>query len=117
MNTPTPASCGCSDLRAWLGDRYHIAWDPADASGHRDPWMKTVPCRFGTVYPHGGELLAVEVNGHKNVVSRLRRLEGLRLHQGGDREFTFVFHWSLFLAVAEIVRPHRRPRMTEEQTR
>src|SRR5262245_45891867 len=115
MNTPTIASCGCIDLRPWLGDRDRIGWDPADASGHRDPWLMTVPCRFGTVYPHGGDRLAVEGDGHKNVVARLRRLAGVRLHQGGDREFTFVFHGSLFLAVAALVRPRKRRRMTEEQ--
>ena len=59
----------CVNLRERYGKQYRIAFDPAyDPKGvPRDKlnlWMMTVPCRFGVIYPHGGDRLAVEVNYH-----------------------------------------------------
>jgi hypothetical protein len=67
----------------------------------------TMPCRFGTVYPHGPDTLAVEVIGHTKIAKRVAQLPGVRLHQDGDGEKTFLFHPNLIHRVAQIVRPYR----------
>jgi hypothetical protein len=112
----------CINLRERFGTDYRVSFEPAyDARGkHRrnlDPYMMTLSCRFGVIYPHGGDTPAVEVDYHPKVAKLLAALPGVALHQDGDGEKTFLFPVSLFEAVAAIVRPRRRRRpvpLTEE---
>jgi hypothetical protein len=111
----------CVNLRETFGERFRIAFDPA--YDHRgvpraklDPWMMTIPCQGGiTIYPHGGELLAVEVDYHPGIAKKLAAVEGVRLHQNGDGEKTFTFPVGLFDGIAGIVKPKRRRRLTDAQ--
>jgi hypothetical protein len=107
--TPT-----CINLREPFGQQYRIGFDEA-AEGKSDPWMMTIPCRFGTIYPHGGEDLAVEVDGHARISKKVGAIPGIVLHQDGDDEKTFVFPVDLFDQVAAIVEPKRVKRLTDEQ--
>jgi len=112
----------CPNLRARFGDRYRITFDPAyDTKGrHRrtvDPWMMQLPCRFGVIYPHGGNLLAVEVDCHPKVAKALGAISGVVLYLDGDGEKTFLFPVDLFDQVAEVVKPYRRRQWTEEARR
>ena len=79
--------------------------------------MMQLPCRGRgvTIYPHGGDRLAVEVDGRPGLVKQLTALPGVGLWQDGDGEKTFVFEVGLFDAVAGVVRPHRRRRLSAEQ--
>jgi hypothetical protein len=104
----------CIDLRERLGERYRIGFDEAAVNGNT-PWMQTIPCRFGTIYPHGNENLAVEVDGHNRIAKQVAAIPGVVLHQDGDDEKTFVFPVSLFDKVAAIVEPKRVKRLTDEQ--
>src|SRR5882724_9649821 len=76
-----------------------------------------IPCTGHgvTIYPHGGNVLAVEVDGRRNIAKKLAALPGLRLWQEGDRERTWLFDVSLFPQVAAIVQPKRRRQLTPEQ--
>jgi hypothetical protein len=65
--------------------------------------------------PFGGDLLAVEIDGRPLLAKRLAAIAGVRLHQDGDREKTFVFPVGLFEQVAEVVLPRRRRRLSPEQ--
>jgi hypothetical protein len=107
--TPT-----CIDLRERFGQQYRIGFDEA-ASKKIDPWMQTILCRFGTIYPHGNENLAVEVDGHNRIAKQVGTIPGVVLHQDGDDEKTFIFPLSLFDQVAAIVEPKRVRRLTDEQ--
>jgi hypothetical protein len=103
------------NLRQRFGDRYRIGFDPAYDQRNvprdkLDPWAMTIPCRSGLIYPFGGTALAVEVDGHPGLARRLATLPGVRLHQDGDCEKTFVFDAADFDAVAAIVRPRVRRR-------
>jgi len=74
-----------------------------------DPWLMILLCRYGHIYPHGGQMLAVSVDGHPNVAGRLRRLSCCRVHQDGDfEELAVIFDVADFAQVAEIMRPRRR---------
>src|SRR5438132_10059903 len=107
--TPT-----CIDLRDRFGQQYRIGFDDA-AKNRNDPWTMTIPGRFGTIYPHGRESLAVEVDGHPRIAKQVGAIPGIVLHQDGDDEKTFVFPVDLFDQVAPIVELKRVKRLTDEQ--
>ena len=107
----------CIDLAALYGDRFRLSWDESRRPGEStsDPWMRTLLCRRGVIYPFGGDRLAVEVDGRREIARRLAAIPGVELWQNGDREKTLVFPLSLFDAVAALVKPKRRPRLSPEQ--
>jgi hypothetical protein len=107
----------CVNLLEVFGDKYRIEYDPAYdpkrvRHENRDPWMMTIPCRAGTIFPHGGQTLVVEVTS--KTAAKLRPL-GLTVHQEGDREQTLLFGLSQFEAVAAVVKPRRRRKWSPEQ--
>jgi hypothetical protein len=109
----------CVNLCEHFGKRYQITWDPAYEPRHvprdkHDPWMMQIPCRSGTIYPFGGSLLALELDGHSITAGKVAAIQGVRLHQDGDRERTFVFDASLFGQIAAIVQPKRRRTLSPE---
>jgi hypothetical protein len=108
----------CVNLCERFGDRYRVRHDPAaDAPSQRkDPWTMTIPCRSGAViYPYGGDLLAVEIDYHTHLAKRLAAIPGVRPHQCGDGERTFLFPVELFDQVAKLVKPRLKRRLTPEQ--
>jgi hypothetical protein len=107
--TPT-----CINLRERFGEKYRIGFEEA-AENRNDPWMMTIPCRFGTIHPNGGENLAIEVDGHPRIAKKVGAIPGIVLHQDGDDEKTFVFPTDLFDQVAAIVEPKQVKRLTDEQ--
>jgi hypothetical protein len=112
----TPAGQGpVTDLRQRCGDRYRVSQDAA-ADSLADPWTLTIPCQRGTIYPFGGALLAVDVDYHPGAARQMAALPGVRVHQDGGwgGEMTFTFPVDLFEAVAAIVRPRRRRRLSRE---
>lgn len=110
----------CPNLPALFGFRYRITWDPAYCT-HRvprsklDPWYAQIPCRYGTIYPVGTDRLAVEVDYHPGLAVKLARVPGVVCTQNGSEEKTFQFPLSAFDAVAELVLPRRRRKLTEER--
>ncbi len=112
----------CINLFETFGDKYRITWDSAYDPNHvpvgkRDPWMMQIPCagRGVVIFPHGRTVLAIEVDRHPGIAAQLSAITGVRLHQCGDAERTFVFDVSLFDQVARIVRPRKRRTLTELQ--
>jgi hypothetical protein len=105
------------NLRQLFGDRYRIEHDPEGLSHaeKRNPWMMQIPCREHgiTIFAHAPDLLAVVCDNHPRISNRLAAL-GLRLHQEGDRQKTFLFPVERFDDVAATVRPRRR-RVSEQQ--
>src|SRR5262249_45127680 len=106
----------CIDLRERWGGTYRPGLDPAADTplGRADPWLVTMPGRRGTIYPHGGGLLAVEIDYRPGAARRLAALPGVTLAQDGEREKTFTFPAGLFGQVAAIVLPRRRRRLSAE---
>jgi hypothetical protein len=121
----------CPNLAELFGDRYKVTYDPAydrpNDPDKRDPWMMQLPCERGTLYPHGGNLLAVEVDNHAPTARKVAALPDVHVHQGDDGkpagdprkgwggDMTFVFPLALFERVAALLRPRRRRRLSEEQ--
>ena len=105
----------CINLKERFGGRFRVAYEESyfaergDGARADDPWLMIVPCRYGHIFPHGGNLLAASVDGHPNVVSALRKLPCCHVHQDGDfGELTVVFDVRDFAKVAKILRPRRR---------
>jgi hypothetical protein len=111
----------CSNLLEVFGEDFRVTFDPAYDPRRvprrcLDPWMMQLPCRGKGVciYPHGGPHLAVEVDGRPGLVKKLAAIPGVVLLQDGDGEKTFRFDVANFCRVAEVVRPHRRRRLSPE---
>jgi hypothetical protein len=112
----------CLNLRELFGDQYRITFDEAYSSAHvphdkRDPWMMQIPCtgRGVTIYPYGGNVLAVEVDCRPSIAAKVAAIDGVTLRQDGATEKTFHFDVSLFERVAQIVKPRKRRLLTETQ--
>ncbi|OAI41454.1 hypothetical protein AYO40_03085 [Planctomycetaceae bacterium SCGC AG-212-D15] len=103
----------CIDIRERFGLEYKVTTDPAVRSTTSDPWYLLIPCERGMIYPFGGDKLAVEV--HPRTGRLLLDIPGIRLHQDGDLEMSLVFPVDLFPAVAAIVLPRRRRRLSPER--
>jgi hypothetical protein len=107
----------CPNLRELYGSRFRIAYDDSaiTPTDRRDPWLMTIPCRGGVIYPHSAGLLAVEIDYRPHLAKRVAAIPGVRLHQCGDGEKTFLFPLDRFEQVAEVAKPRRRRRLTPEQ--
>jgi hypothetical protein len=110
----------CVNLRERFGNQYRITFDEAYDPRNRprdklDPWMMQIPCRFGTIYPHGGRVLAIEVDQHPMAVRLLEAIPACRGHQASNRERTFLFDLADFPAVAAVVRPRQKRRLSDAQ--
>ena len=111
----------CINLQERFGRQYSvICGESYRAHGpdarRRDPWLTIIPCRFGHLYPFGGEFLAASVDGFPKVAGRLRKLPCCRVHQDGDDgELTVVFHVNDLARVAGIIRPRCRRKLSPER--
>ena len=111
----------CIDLKEKFGDHYQVSYDESYEAerGHagrlHDPWLLTIPCRHGHIYPHGGNYLGASTTNRGPVANRLAALPFVRLVQDGDDGVNVVFDVDDFEAVAAIMKPKRRRQLTTEQ--
>ena len=103
----------CINLRECFGDLYRITRDPS-ADSLADPWLHQIPCERGVIYPHGGDVLAVDVDHRTPTAKKLAAL-GLTQHHDGNHEKTFHFSVERFDEVAAIVLPRKRRKLSPEQ--
>ena len=73
--------------------------------GGRSPWSQAVPCRFGMVYPHGGDRL-VAVVPHEPSSRALSHLGACEYVATADGD-AFVFAVGVADAVFAILGPER----------
>ena len=111
--TPT-----CVDLAARFGDRYRLRREADGVTWYATPeperaWLLELPCKYGVVYPHGGEILAAVVTGRyaRQQVAALACLCSRR----GDTELVVTFHVDDAEQVLAILKPRRRRRLSPEQ--
>jgi hypothetical protein len=106
------------NLQNLYGGRYRVGHDPVAVtpSEEADPWLMEIPCRGQgvTIYPHGEGTLAIQCDNRRFLAKQLAEL-GLVLHQDGDQEKTFLLPVARFEEVAAIVKPLRRPALTDKQ--
>jgi hypothetical protein len=107
----SPIAGNCPDLRKLVGGVYRTGRDPAFVAGDRDPWMVTLPGRYGEIYPFGKDRLAVEVFDSR-IASRVGAVAGAIPYQRGEWHWTFTFHYAYLDAVAAIIQPAKVRRMS-----
>jgi hypothetical protein len=82
------APATCVNLAARFGRDFKVTHDPAARTRRqkRDPWLMQLPCRGKgvTVYPFGGDRLAVEVDGRPGLAKQLAATPGVEIWQNGD---------------------------------
>jgi len=110
----------CINLQQEFGTRYRVTFDAAYSPKHvprdkLDVWSMQMPCQRGVVYPHGGGLLAVEVEGRRVTANRLRQLNCTTTYQEGDNFLTVTFDAADFDEVAAVVKPRRRRQVSEAE--
>ena len=102
MNKPT-----CIDLREWAKKhRYRWRYEDGYRSGtDDDEWFVEVVCRYGLIYPKGGNTLLVYAT--RGVKRHISRLIGVEHHQwDGDAE-VFRFPAERLDEVAAVLKPKR----------
>lgn len=112
---------GCVNLRERFGRQFKVSYeesyyaDRGTGAWLPDPWLMILPCRFGHIYPHGGAMLAVFVDGHPKLAGVLRRLPCCQVYRDGDDGMTLLFNAVDFGKMAQIMHPQRRRQYTPEQ--
>ena len=109
----------CVILAERFGDCFKIDFDPAyNPKGRRrknlDQWYMLIPCKCGHIYPHGGQMLAFASDSRGALAKRLIRSGLVKVTQDGDDGINAIFHVDDFDAVAAIVKPKRRRRLSTE---
>lgn len=106
----------CPNLEEIAGNKYRLGWDASRVGKERDKWLRLIPCAKGAhIYPHGPDELGVSIEGRKSGTVRKLKAIGCIVTQLGDDGANLIFPVSSFDAVAEIVKPIRRIRVSAER--
>ena len=111
----------CIDLKSRYGDRFRIASEESltaergENARDNDPWLRIIPCANGHIYPHGGEMLGASTDRPGRVAAALANLRHVRIVQDGSDGVNVVFPVAEFEAVAAVMKPRRRRRLSPEQ--
>lgn len=110
-------SSQCLNLKAIFGDKYRITKDPGEERLRVcDPVYQIIPCRYGEIYPYGGEYLVAMVTSQR-IVKKMRRMSDLSVVQDCADAVVFKFHISNFNSVAKLVQPRKRRQKDSETMR
>lgn len=93
------------DLQAEFGRRWRIDLDPAAAGRRKDPWLFTVRCRNGHLYPAGGDRIGAATNRSGAIVRRLRAIPGAEVVADGTDGANVVFPRAALRYVARVMKP------------
>lgn len=109
----------CVDLRATFTGRFRFTWDEsyhAERPGRRKleaAWLTRIACRYGFIAPHGGRRLVAYTTTRRRA---LAALQGVTVHQHGEREMSVTFDVAEIESVAHVLGA-RRPRRVSDDTR
>jgi hypothetical protein len=114
----------CVNLRSHFGQKYKVGYEESYYAQYgpnarvEDPWLMIIPCQRGVqIYPWDQSTLAVstETETPESWIDALMAIPSIRIHQAGDDGFTLLFDIEDFEQVAQIVKPRRRRRLSDEQ--
>ena len=114
-NPPGIAMPNCIDLKTTFGRRYRIGTDPAAGPRNCDPWLWTVRCRHGHMFPWGGSRLAAWTKRRGPIANRLKSLPCVEVVQDGADGVTVTFDVTQFDQVAAVMQPRRRRKLNPDQ--
>ena len=113
----------CVDLKATFGHRYRVERD--ESYGAESPerrkveaaWLTVIPCRFGQIFPWGGQRLAAYSSAGAVKRRQLEQLGCVQVAQGGGAgcpEVIVTFDLADFDAVAAVLQPRKRRQYSPE---
>jgi hypothetical protein len=105
---------GVIDLKQCFGQRFRIVRDPAASERSQDPWYWVIPCRYGEIYPLGGQMVAAMVASIRVALELERRTPGLCRYQTAEDAIVFVFEVGLVEVVAARIGARRRRTLSRE---
>jgi hypothetical protein len=113
MSEPT-----CINLQERFGKRYRVSLEANGASKHQWPkedwpWLMELRCRYGRVYPKGGEILQATTD-RPRIGAQLRALPCV-LTTRGDAEIVVTVPVDHAPAVVALLRPYRRRQLSDAQ--
>ena len=109
----------CVNLKERFGNRFKIQHEESYAAERsefrtaEEPWLQIIPCRHGHICPWGGSTLAACTDKAGGVARRLKALPFTTVAQDGDDGANILFDMEHFEAVAEIILPRKRRRLSE----
>lgn len=113
MSEPT-----CINLQERFGKRYRVGFEANSATRYQWPegdraWLLEVRCRYGSVYPKGGEILQA-MTPRPRLGAKLRALPCV-LTARGDADTVVTFHVDEAPAVFALLKPYRRRQVSASE--
>lgn len=93
------------NLEVEFGRRWRIELDEAAGGRRKDPWLFTIPCRNGHLYPAGPDLIGAATNRAGAIVRKLRTIPGVVVEVDGDDGANFTFTRAALRYVVRVMKP------------
>ena len=103
------------DLYKEFGRRWKIGLDRTARGRWTDPWLCTIECRHGEIFPWGDDKLAASTAGPGAVANRLVRLADVEVVHDGSDGATVVFYRRSIRVVARLMKPRRARKASPAQ--
>jgi hypothetical protein len=100
------------DLEVEFGRRWRIELDEAANGRRKDPWLLTIPCRNGHLYPAGPDLIGAATNRAGAIVRKLRTIPGVVVEADGTDGANVVFTRAALRYVARVMKPRSCRKLT-----
>lgn len=111
----------CVNLKERFGKKYRVDYEESyyaergDGARADDPWLQTILCQRGRVFPWGGDKLAASTNGRGPTATKLTGLHFVTVPQDGDDGVTVVFPVDKFAQIAKLMLPRRRRQVSDAE--
>lgn len=105
----------CINLKSRFGTVYKIDREPGHGSKTQDAWLWQIRCRRGHIAPWGGSKLVACTDRRGQIAGKLAALPCVQVVQEGDDGTNAVFDVADFDAVAAVMLPYRRRKLSAEQ--
>ena len=93
------------ELEVEFGRRWRIELDEAANGRWKDPWLFTVPCRHGHLFPAGTDLIGAATNRSGAIVRKLRAIPGVVVEVDGTDGANVTFTRAALRHVARVMKP------------
>ena len=100
------------DLEVEFGRRWRIELDESAGGRRKDPWLFTIPCRNGHLFPAGPDLIGAATNRPGAIVRKLRAIPGVVVEADGTDGANVVFSRAAIRYVARVMKPRSCRKLT-----
>jgi hypothetical protein len=110
MKRKCPYSGKCVDLNKRFGRKYQVDSEgpPINSRPYAHLWNQEIPCQKGVIFPIGGDLLCLELEGYPVTADRIAAMPDTWMSYACYGIRHFAFHVDLFDEIARVVHPKKR---------